>query len=68
VNDEKLRKTIEFILNNQAQFTVDVEKIIVAHKDVEKRIRTLEKVSLNLYYATIERGKTPPGCRKKRAI
>jgi chromosome segregation ATPase len=57
MDDEKLQKTIEFILNNQAQFTVDIQKINEAHKDAEKRIHTLEKVSLNLYNATVEQGK-----------
>lgn len=57
MDDEKLQKTIEFILSNQAQFTVDIQKINEAHKDAEKRIHTLEKVSLNLYNATVEQGK-----------
>lgn len=57
MDDEKLQKTIEFILNNQAQFTVDIQKINEAHKDAEKRIHTLEKVSLNWYNTTIEQGK-----------
>jgi chaperonin cofactor prefoldin len=57
MDDEKLQKTIEFILNNQAQFTVDIQKINEAHRDAEKRIHTLEKVSLNLYNTTVEQGK-----------
>ncbi len=31
MDDEKLEKTIEFILNNQAQFTVDIQKIQEIH-------------------------------------
>jgi len=27
MDDEKLEKTIEFILNNQAQFTVDIQML-----------------------------------------
>lgn len=57
MDDEKLQKTIEFILNNQAQFTVDIQKIHEAHKDAEKRVGTLERVSLNLYNASVEQGK-----------
>lgn len=57
MDDEKLQKTIEFILNNQAQFTVDIQKIQEAHKDAEKRVGTLERVSLNLYNASVEQGK-----------
>ena len=57
MDDEKIQKTIEFILNNQAQFTVEMQKIQESHKDAEKRIGTLEKVSLNLYNTTVEHGK-----------
>ncbi len=57
MDDEKLQKTIEFILNNQAQFTVDIQKIQESHKEAEKRIGTLERVSLNLYNASVEQGK-----------
>ena len=56
MDDEKLQKTIEFILNNQAQFTVDIQKIQEAHKDAEKRFGTLERVSLNLYNASVKQG------------
>jgi methyl-accepting chemotaxis protein len=56
MDDEKLQKTIEFILNNQAQFYADLQQVQEtnkelqeAHKDAEKRIKTLERVSLNLY-------------------
>lgn len=57
MDDEKLQKTIEFILNNQAQFTVDIQKTQEAHREAEKRIGTLERVSLNLYNASVEQGK-----------
>jgi len=49
MDDEKLEKTIEFILNNQAQFTVDIQLMQETHKEAEKRFSTLEHVSLNLY-------------------
>ena len=57
MDDEKLQKTMEFILNNQAQFTVDIQKIQESHKEAEKRVGTLERVSLNLYNASVEQGK-----------
>jgi hypothetical protein len=54
MDDEKLEKTIEFILNNQAQFTVDIQKIQETHKEAEKRANVLERVCLNLYTASVE--------------
>ncbi len=57
MDDEKLQKTIEFILNNQAQFTVDIQKIQKSHKEAEKWVGTFERVSLNLYNASVEQGK-----------
>ncbi|MBA3694481.1 MAG: hypothetical protein H0W77_13770 [Acidobacteria bacterium] len=54
MDDEKLEKTIEFILNNQAQFTVDIQKMQEAHKEGEKRVNVLERVCLNLYNACVE--------------
>jgi chromosome segregation ATPase len=57
MDDEKIQKTIEFILSNQAQFTVEMQHIQEAQKDALKRIGTLEKVSLNLYNTTVEQGK-----------
>ena len=49
MDDEKLEKTIEFILNNQAQFTVDIQLLQESQKEAEKRFNTLERVSLRLY-------------------
>ncbi|MGI8786735.1 MAG: hypothetical protein ACR2HG_03095 [Pyrinomonadaceae bacterium] len=54
MDDEKLEKTIEFILNNQAQFTVDIQKMQEAQKEGEKRVNVLERVCLNLYNASVE--------------
>ncbi len=54
MDDEKLEKTIEFILNNQAQFTVDIQKLQEAQKEGEKRVNVLERVCLNLYNASVE--------------
>ncbi len=49
MDDEKLEKTIEFILNNQAQFTVDIQLLQESQKEAGKRFTTLERVSLNFY-------------------
>lgn len=54
MDDEKIQRTLEFILENQAQFTVDVQKLGEANSIAEKRINTLERVSLNLYNAVTE--------------
>lgn len=54
MDDEKLEKTIEFILSNQAQFTVDIQKLQESQKEGEKRTNILERVCLNLYNASVE--------------
>jgi chromosome segregation ATPase len=57
MDEDKIQKTIEFILSNQAQFTVEMQHIQDSQKDALKRVGTLEKVSLNLYNTTVEQGK-----------
>lgn len=54
MDDEKIQRTLEFILENQAQFTVDVQKLGEANSVAEKRINTLERVALNLYNSVTE--------------
>ena len=54
MDDEKLEKTIEFILNSQAQFTVDIQLLQESQKEGEKRVNVLERVCLNLYNASVE--------------
>ncbi len=54
MDDEKLEKTIEFILNNQVQFTVDIQKMQETQKEGEKRVNILERVCLNLYNTSVE--------------
>lgn len=49
MDDEKLERTIEFILNNQAQFTVDIQKLQEAHQSAEKRSNQLERVAVGLF-------------------
>jgi septal ring factor EnvC (AmiA/AmiB activator) len=57
MNDEKFEKTIEFILNNQAQFTSDIQKLQESQKEAEKRVNVLERACLNLYNTSVEHGK-----------
>ncbi len=57
MDDKKLEKTIEFILNNQAQFTVDIQKLQEANKDAEKRVSILERAAVNLFNALTETNK-----------
>lgn len=57
MNDEKLQRTVEFILQNQAQFSVDIQKLQETQREAEKRGNVLERVSLNLYNTTVEQGK-----------
>ncbi len=54
MDDEKLEKTIEFILNNQAQITFDIQKLQETQKEGEKRVNVFERVCLNLYNASVE--------------
>jgi chromosome segregation ATPase len=57
MDDEKLEKTMEFILNNQAQFTVDIQMLQEANKEAEKRISILERAAVNLFNALTETNK-----------
>lgn len=51
MDEEKLERTIQFIVENQAQFTVDIQKLQEAHKDSEKRLNQLERAAVGLYNA-----------------
>ncbi|MCY7344947.1 MAG: hypothetical protein LH614_01910 [Pyrinomonadaceae bacterium] len=57
MDDEKLEKTIEFILSNQAQFTVDIQLLQESNKDAEKRLSVLERATVNLYNSLTETNK-----------
>ena len=64
MDDEKLDKTIEFILNNQAQFYADLQQVQETNKQIQEsqkeaaiRVNVLERVCLNLYNSTVEQGK-----------
>ncbi len=58
MDDEKLDKTIEFILNNQAQFSANnqqlQEDLREFQKTADKRFNALERATVNLYNLTIE--------------
>ncbi len=54
MDDKKLEKTMEFILNNQVQFTVDIQKLQESQKEGGKLSNVLERVCLNLYNASVE--------------
>lgn len=51
MDQDKIDRTIEIILQNQAQFHADMQKLQESQESSEKRINTLEKVSLNLVEA-----------------
>ena len=57
MDDEKIEKTIEFILNNQAQFTVDIQLLQESHKEAEKRVSILERATVNMFNALTETNK-----------
>ena len=57
MDDEKLERTIEFILNNQAQFYADLQELRETQKEAEKRVNVFERACVNLYNITLEQGK-----------
>ncbi len=63
MDDEKIDKTIEFILNNQAQFYADLQKVQETNKEIQEnqkeaaiRTNVLERVCLNIYNTSVEQG------------
>ncbi len=61
VDENKLEKTIEFILESQAQFYADLQQVQETNKQIqetqregEKRTNVLERVCLNLYNSSVE--------------
>lgn len=64
MDSDKIDQTIEILLNNQAQFYADLQKIQETNKEIqetqkeaEKRVNVLERVCLNLYNSSVEQGK-----------
>ena len=64
MDDEKFQRAIDIILENQAQFYTDLQKVQETNKQIqetqkeaEKRVNVLERVCLNLYNSSVEQGK-----------
>ncbi len=57
MDNDKIEKTIEIILQSQAQFYADLQEMKEVQKEAEKRVSVLERVSLNLYNTSVEQGK-----------
>lgn len=58
MDDEKINKTIEIILKNQAQFYADLQMLQVTNKEAEKRVSVLERAAVNLYNAQTKTNET----------
>ena len=52
-NDDHLQRQIEFIVDNQAQFTTDIQQLKELHREAEKRMTKLEDVCLRLGNALV---------------
>jgi len=71
MDEDKIDKTLEILLQNQAQFYANLQEIQQTQQEIqqtqkeiqqiqkesEKRPGVLERVSLNLYNTTVEQGK-----------
>ena len=64
MDEEKFQRAIDIILENQAQFYTDLQKIQETNKQIqeaqleaEKRTNVLERACLNLYNTSVEQGK-----------
>jgi septation ring formation regulator EzrA len=53
MTNDHLQRQIEFIVNNQAQFTTDIQQLKELHKEAEKRIAKLEDVFVRLGNALV---------------
>jgi uncharacterized phage infection (PIP) family protein YhgE len=58
MDEEKINKTIEILLQNQAQFYANLQMMQDTNKDAEKRISVLERATVNLYNATTKTNET----------
>ena len=58
MDDEKINKTIEILLQNQAQFYANLQMLQETNKDAGKRIEVLERATVNLYNATTKTSET----------
>ena len=55
---DHLQRQIEFIVNNQAQFTTDIQQLKDLHKQAEQRMTKLEDVCLRLGNALVSPAET----------
>jgi len=58
MDEEKIKSTIEILLQNQAQFYANLQMLQETNKDAEKRISVLERATVNLYNATTKTNET----------
>ncbi|CAN5648902.1 hypothetical protein BH24ACI2_BH24ACI2_09320 [soil metagenome] len=58
MDEEKINKTIEIILQNQAQFYADLQLLQETNKEAEKRVSVLERAAVNLYNAQTKTNET----------
>ena len=58
MDDEKLQRTIEFILNNQAQFSADSQKLQESNIESDKRMSRIEKAFVGAFAILTETGET----------
>lgn len=58
MDEEKINKTIEIILQNQAQFYADLQMLQETNKEAEKRVSLLERVALSLVDAQMKTTET----------
>ncbi len=58
MDDEKIYKTIEIILQNQAQFYADLQMLQETNKEAEKRVSVLERATINLFNVVTKTSET----------
>lgn len=58
MDEDKINKTIEILLQNQAQFYANLQMLQETNKDAEKRISVLERATVNLYNAVTKTNET----------
>lgn len=58
MDEEKIDKTIEIILQNQAQFYADLQMLQETNREAEKRVSLLERVALSLVDAQMKTNET----------
>lgn len=57
MNEKKIDKTIDFLLQQQAQFFADLEGLKEVQIAAEKRVNGIERACINLYNVSVEQNK-----------